>query len=158
MGDDLIFKGKKAKDEIMAETAYKAYLSHVETVVGKLETNDDQLNQFGRLYIGTNFLGCFPRDRIPDLKEYQSCIINEDIHTGPGIHWMALFRGLDGYLFYDSFGRPHKIIMNNLNKWKVKDADYKDREQKLMETNCGARALAFLLVCYNLGPKYAELI
>ena len=133
-------------------------MSQIERIVGKLETDSDQLNNVGRQYFGINFLGCFPRDRVPELKVNQSCIINEDKHTGPGFHWMAMYRGLSGNIFYDSFGRPHKKIMKNLNKRKVIDADDKDREQRLSETNCGARALAFLMVCYYMGPDYAMLI
>jgi hypothetical protein len=48
--------------------------------------------------------------------------------------------------------------MNNLNNRKIKNSDLKYREQKLYEMNCGARALAVLLVCYHKGPDYAELI
>ena len=141
-----------------AESKYRSYLNLIESEIGINETDSDQLTFVGKRYIGKNFIGCFPRDMIPKLKINQCCIVNEDIHTGPGFHWMALYRSKDGYLFNDSFGRPHKKIMKNLKNRLVFDADDTDREQKLKEMNCGQRCIAFLLTCYDLGFNLAKLI
>ena len=36
------------------------------------------------------FLGCFPVDKIPNLRKNESIIINSDEHNKEGTHWMGL--------------------------------------------------------------------
>ena len=148
-------KSYKTQTEIEAEQIYKQYLDFVISKIGSNETTSDQLEQFGFTYLPRGqFKGCFPRDMIPKLNYGESCIVNEDTHKGPGIHWMSLYHG-STLIFYDSFGRTHKKVKV---KVKAKDADPTDREQKFKEMNCGARALAFLMVCYFQSENKAILI
>ena len=47
------------------------------------------VNTFGTLKF--KFLGCFPADRVPDFIPLDMfCIVNSDVSTAPGTHWMLL--------------------------------------------------------------------
>jgi hypothetical protein len=56
-----------------------------------------------------------------------------------GIHWVAVH---NKYI-YDSFARPTKQLKIN-NKWKITD---QRAEQGILESNCGARCIAWLHAC-----------
>ena len=60
------------------------------------------------LLTSKNFLGCFPMNELPPFPHTlpSSLIVNTDISTGRGEHWLALILKDDGCLFFDSFGVP----------------------------------------------------
>jgi hypothetical protein len=116
-----------------------------------------QLDKIARELI-PDFAGVFPRDQIPELEIGQSIIVNEDDSHGRGIHWMAMYKGSETTLFYDSFARHHNKVINTIKEMNVTDADMRDREQKIDEYNCGQRSISFLICVHLLGEDYAELI
>lgn len=70
-----------------------------------------------------NFLGVYPCDRIPDIKPFTSMIINTDVSSGPGEHWIAVYIGSKTMYFFDSFGRdiddfsnPFRNYMKNFSR------------------------------------------
>jgi len=98
-------------------------------------------------------------DKIPKMKPNQSCIINLDNSSQPGSHWIALFKTpRRGTIIYDSFGRKAKKILNkklysknpleSIGKYLETE---NDAEQRIDESNCGQRCLAWLLVCNLYG-------
>lgn len=137
---------------------FKHYLKQIESVVGKDTTYDDQLTALGKQLIPT-YKGTYSADQIPTLKKHECCIVNTDPHNKPGEHWTALLRRDDGkLLFFDSFGRTHKIIIGLRNRKDVVDSDTKYREQKITQYDCGARSLAWLCVAYYDGYDKSKLI
>jgi hypothetical protein len=99
-------------------------------------TNEDQLNHAGKQAFGNKFNGVFAANEKFPLRGYS--IINTLPRNTPGEHWLAI---CNGYL-YDSFGRDRS----------------NDPEQKIEESNCGQRCLAFIEVYDRFGLDTALLI
>ena len=66
------------------------------------------------LQTSKNFLGCFAIDELPHFpwRLPVSLIVNTDISTGNGVHWLALVMEGDECFYFDSFGLP--ILEENL--------------------------------------------
>jgi hypothetical protein len=113
------------------------------------QLNDLCMNRFKK-YI---FTGVYPADKIPsdfynNINEKKiSCICNTDDSTKGGAHWIALIRDKNNKsIVYDSFGRMPGDL-NNIyfsKKWRTTD---KNPEQYILESNCGLRCVAFLIIC-----------
>jgi len=142
------------------DAIYNHFLTYVETILGSGGTFSDDLHQLGTKLFKTKFCGVFPKDMIPQTNNFQYAIMNLDDHDEPGSHWVALCRigksRSTGYLVYDSFGRPTSEIMPGM-PFPTQDTD-SDAEQLVSEDNCGARALAWLLIADIFGPEAARLI
>jgi len=65
------------------------------------------------------FKGVYPIDKIPKINN-GVIIINTDISTGPGKHWVALSMCKNLCEYFDSFGLPplHNELITILNKFK----------------------------------------
>ena len=151
------------KKEKQAEQIYKSYLTKlIYPLVGDKTTYLGQLNGAGRKLLKVKFKGVYPSDKIPKLNDLAPyCILNLDKSTESGSHWIALAKIDDkNSMIYDSFGRGYKQIIPNISlsgNGRINNTD-NDSEQKLIETDCGARCLAFLMVFDNYGPDIAKLI
>ena len=126
---------------------YKIILKQVEKILGNSTTDNIQLNSICADLFKNKWLGCCSIDTIKNGDGFQ--IINLDISTGPGTHWIASAKDKDGTVIYDSFGD-----LNNLNESPFIQIFHpkfteQDKEQKPNESNCGQRCVAWLLV-YNL--------
>jgi len=162
--NDLFKKGsRKVMHEKGANIMYNSILKKmVYPLIGNKSTYQHELDKAGIKLLGTEFKGVFASDKIPvlnDLKKY--AIINLDKSTEPGSHWVAIAFDNDKIYVYDSFGRKTKNIMPSIygsgNGSNIIDTDY-DKEQKIKETNCGARCLAWLILFEHYGFKNALLI
>jgi len=85
-------------------------------------------------------------------------VMNTD--NAKGIHWVSTFqRGKNIYVF-DSFGRPTKQLIPEFYKRAVKagytiiDTDY-DVDQKDEQLDCGIRSLAWCIIAFHKGIKFA---
>lgn len=152
------------KKEIKAEKYYNDCLKDIYNMIGNKTTYDSQLSKCAKKLFGHKFKGVYASDMIPrlnDLSKY--CILNLDKSNMPGSHWVALAKieDKDEAIIYDSFGRNYKKIIPSIKfsgNGKIRNADMNDTEQKIKQTDCGARCLAFLKVCEDLGTQYALLI
>lgn len=168
-------------NEAKARKAYDQFLNQIVIpIVGNKSTYLDELNMAGAKLIGRGFKGVYPADRIPILDSFHSyCILNLDRSYEPGSHWIACAYEKTPYgsniYVYDSFGRSHTQIIPSLdkkydrktrnhmmadverNRLKIINVDM-DAEQKVKESNCGARCLAWLLVFKHMGSGFAKLI
>lgn len=55
----------------------------------------------------SDFIGVFPRDKIPDLKRSSFClVVNNDKASEPGSHWVAFKCNKKFCEYFDSFGIP----------------------------------------------------
>jgi hypothetical protein len=152
-------------NEAKAEQLYKDTLKNViYPLTGNKSTYMNDLDRVGRKLLGIKFRGVFPSDKIPklnDLKPY--CILNLDKSTQSGSHWIALAKILgkdESSVVYDSFGRSNKKIIPALLNSKngtIIDTD-RDAEQKIEETDCGARCLSWLVVLDKYGVDVARMI
>ena len=145
-----------------AEKVYNYYLTKkVYPLIGDKTTYLTELLGAGKKLFGVKFKGVYPSDKIPmlnDLTPY--CILNLDSSKESGSHWVALakceYPSKDS-IIYDSFGRDYKKIIPNLqytNNGRIKNTD-KDSEQEMMETDCGARCIAWLMVVNKHGAELA---
>ena len=69
------------------------------------------------LQTSDNFLGCFPLDELPPFPQIlpASIIVNTDISTEIGNHWLALVLDESECFYFDSFGLP--ILEETLIKY-----------------------------------------
>lgn len=144
------------REEARAEALNKEILSIVEGLVGSDITSGTQLSKVGFPLI-RGFRGVFAADTVPDLASGESAIINTDPQGAPGTHWMALRRTPKNTLHYDSYGRTGSKVSHRLAGRGLVDADM-DAEQTGKETNCGARSLAWLMLCDRWSPELALLV
>lgn len=118
--------------------AYNKYLKTIESKIGNTTTTETQLDRLGRQLFDTEWSGVFPADRVEMTRRY--AIANFDSSDETGSHWVAVVKASDNIFIYDSFGR---------SEWDD------DAEQTIVETNCGQRCLAWLLVVHNHGIEKA---
>ena len=148
--------------EKIAEEIYNNYLDSIHYLIGNNTTYGTLLNKIGKQLFTSKFKGVYPSDKIPILNQLSKyCILNLDNSEEPGSHWIALaLTKNNSIMVYDSFGRNHTKIIPNLNrneKRKIINVD-RDCDQDLLESNCGQRCLAWLLVFDNYGPDIAKLL
>ena len=155
----------KPTNEKNAEKLYYTILTkQIYPLVGQKSTYMTDLDKAGRKLLGIKFRGVYASDRIPvlnDLKPY--CILNLDKSTGSGSHWIAVakYPNKNEILVYDSFARTAKKIIPSLlssGNGKIINSDLSDSEQNIIETDCGARSLAYLVVADKYGLNTAKLI
>ena len=100
------------------------------------------------LQTSRNFLGCFPIDELPSFPKRMpaSLIVNTDISTGPGVHWLALALEEDKCYYFDSFGLPilEEPLLNYLkphyHKVTYSDVCIQHKESN----NCGGFCILFI--------------
>jgi hypothetical protein len=91
-------------------------------------------------------------------------IINTDISTGPGLHWIGCYQTKKRCYLYDSFSRTPKFLLPlfvaKLEKKGVKifQSDINDKEQYGQSEVCGQLCLSWLSVIKDLGIKKAMTI
>jgi hypothetical protein len=148
---------------------YKTILTRVEKTLGSGVTYNTDLLQYGKDIFGKKFHGVYAADKLPKLTKTQPyAIINLDKSAEDGSHWVALAKTSSGggerssksgdkIIFYDSFGRPNRSILPMLrDEGKIKILDTEDdAEQEIVEENCGARCITFLIMFDKFGEKIA---
>jgi len=140
------------------DLVYKNILSKVEKTLGSGATYNTELETFGKQLFGKKFHGVYAADKLPKLTKTQPyAIINLDKSGEGGSHWIALAKSGAKIIFYDSFGRPNRSILPMLNEEaKIKIVDTEDdAEQNIVEENCGARCMVFLIMFDKFGEKIA---
>lgn len=92
-----------------------------------------------------HFIGVFSRDRLPDSpRRNESAIVNLDVESSAGTHWVAYKKNGRSINYYDSFGNlpPPLELQRYFNGCEV-EYNYK-RQQKYNTTGCGRLCLKFL--------------
>jgi hypothetical protein len=157
----------KTKKEKEIELVYNKILKQIiEPLSGDETTYLTELNGIGKKLFGVKFKGVFPSDKIPKLNDLSPyAILNLDTSKQPGSHWVAIAKyptqSKPKTLLYDSFARKGSKIIKSLSysgNGRIINSDLKDSEQDVMETNCGARCLAWLVVVEKYGFDAAALI
>jgi hypothetical protein len=148
-------------NEKKAEEIYKDILINtVYPLVGKKTTYGHDLETVCKKYLGDKFKGVYPSDKLKKLTPtVPYAIYNLDNSNQGGSHWVAVVRHANDIVVYDSFGRKAKDIIPSLTNstGKIINTD-DDAEQKVSETDCGARCVCFLFFCELYGVKNALLI
>jgi hypothetical protein len=142
----------------VAHSNYNMLVKAVELRIGNSTTTGNELDTFCKSYFGTQFIGVFPRNMKPRFSKTktQYCIINTDPSHKSGDHWTAV-ANKGGQLYgYDSFGRDINALLK-MKRRKIINTDMTDREQRITQTNCGARCVAWLML-FSKKPIQAMLI
>jgi hypothetical protein len=96
-------------------------------------------------------------------------IINLDLHTGPGTHWVALYWCMDpslpfGAIYFDSGGSlPHKFVHKFIEKVRQDVIDlnisetfpvfYNKKQYQKGNTECGMFSTIFLIKCIEMNTQ-----
>jgi hypothetical protein len=152
----------KTKKEKTCNLLYDKVLKEIiYPLTGDKTTYLNELNGVGKQMLGVKFKGVFPADKIPKLNDLSPyAILNLDTSKEPGSHWVSIAKNGDETYIYDSFGRSNVKIIPNLRysgNGRIVDTD-KDVEQDVLETNCGARCVAWLVFLDKWGIDCAKLI
>ena len=155
----------KLKIEIFIEKEYINILkNYIVPLLGNSTTYLSDLTAIGKKIFGSKYKGTFPSDKIPKLTDKSPyAILNLDKSTEPGSHWIAIAKHPknNNTLVYDSFGRKGSTIIKSLTysgNGEIINSDLKDNEQKIEETNCGSRVIAWLVIVEKYGWNSAKLI
>ena len=152
--------------EKKAEGLFKHYAKQLIKLFGTKPTWSDQLLSVGRQMFGMQFVGVYSVNEKFPIKRGGMYLINTDPIGKPGEHWISLYIGTNGNnaYIYDSFGRQAKCLVKALTrrlegrKFKIKNSDLSDKEQKENSDVCGPLSLAWLLVVKRMGIRAAMLI
>ena len=108
------------------------------------------------------YLGTFASDSFrltPEMRK-QACIINTDISSAPGSHWVAIINDQRSCHFFDSFGLPIYVtpILKTLKENRIKNYSYNSCQiQPYTSDNCGYYCIAFVL-SYLAGHNYNDFL
>lgn len=140
--------------------------------VGNGITNDEELFDAARPLFGHHFAGVFPVDQLPetlgphsrDKRHPTYAILNlsrtpELLNGESGTHWIAVaYLAPQALLVYDSFGKLHDVPVEIAERYPESVTTNVSPDQHNQERNCGARALAWLMLFDLYGSKQASLI
>src|SRR5690349_2912147 len=105
----------------------------------------------------TNFKGVFMRDELKGSISNNECLVlNIDDSKGDGTHWTCLYSKNDKYLYFDSYGFPSPIEVQNYCKGK--ELYYStDKIQAPNEVICGHYCI-YVLYKLNNGSLFIEVL
>jgi hypothetical protein len=107
-----------------------------------------QVENFGKKYLGKHFLGVYPSDGMPSVKNLKntSIIFNLSKHTEPGSHFVAVYFNDNNIYYFDSYGKKltNYFIKKNLKKFNVPIFYHTRPIQHNDSIFCGFYALAYL--------------
>jgi hypothetical protein len=143
---------KKAKKEIVQE-AFNDLVQHLHSILPRKPhagTDGDELDRFCRKYFEGDFKGVFAANTHPEDMSKGYYIINTDPFQLPGTHWTAVADGL----FYDSFDRKSTKLFPEVTLHGTGKSS--KTRQKISESNCGERCIAFLVCFKEFGAAAAQ--
>ena len=120
---------------------YEYTLAEIQKHMGTGITSDAEISDYCRFL--QDFRGTHAWDKIPKLKNMESCIINLDTSNQPGSHWVAIYKLKNKMYMFDSFDRK-------ISSFKKVEID-KAVTQKPKELDCGQRSIAFLTLIESIG-------
>jgi hypothetical protein len=92
----------------------------------------------------------------PKLRDNQYVILNNYPIESDGQHWFALAKHDNKHIYlYDSFARKTENFIDEkyLKHFKNIKSSKDNVEQKILESNCGARCIAFIKCCIKYSIK-----
>ena len=144
--------------ETKVENVFRLYKNELIQKLGRKALSNDTIDKYSKLLFQSKYKGCYAQNEKFELKQGYY-IINTDIASGPGLHWIALIITPKIAYIYDSFSRdPKKLLphlLQHLSKYKIVSSDRKDSEHRGDSAICGHNCLAFLLVAQKLGVRSA---
>ena len=118
-------------------------------------TNTSELNKIGNKLI-KGYKGTYPSNVDTDLillKNGDSCILNTKTSNESGEHWIALKFYDNNIYFFDTYDRDYKTLSPLWKKNKWKQIRFKKSLEADLDTDCGQRCIAFLMLCNKYPPS-----
>jgi hypothetical protein len=146
--------------EKKAEVLFRKYKQKYITKLGRHALDNVELDTFAKSVFGTKYKGSYAQDETFELRSGYY-IINNDLQSGPGEHWLSVQICPKTAYIFDSFGRDPKKLVPHLTKRltksgrKIVSSDRTDREQRGSSVICGHLCLSFLSVSKDLGIRHA---
>ena len=145
---------------------YDLTLRNVEDILGASVTTDSQLTDLGYKIFKNVYLGTFSSDKMPKyIKNNQCFILNTDSSRSANKygHWIGFYKingkTTNGKLYYyDFFARPKEKLSKYWKNKRMYNANTTDRDQSFEESDCGSRAVSFLVICRKYGERCVDLI
>lgn len=133
----------------------------IEPLIGKGSTDEGEMRQAGQALFGKRFHGVYMADQIPKTlsKKRGFAVVNLDKERDKtnGSHWIAVsYEGPKSLLVYDSFGELHETPEQIGDLYPNSTTTNPDQDQKVDESNCGARCMAWLLMRSRWGKAVAS--
>ncbi|MEI6187955.1 MAG: hypothetical protein WCP46_05590 [Alphaproteobacteria bacterium] len=140
---------------------YQQVLIMCENLIGSGTTDNIQLNNIGMYIFGNDYLGTFSSDKMPkNIKNDQCFILNTDSSRSSNKfgHWVGFYK-LNGKLYYyDSFSRSKSVLTKLWKNKKIYNANKTDIDQAMTESNCGSRAISWLIIFKKYGLRCIDVI
>ena len=153
-------KRHKKVQKVRKAEVQKAFIEIVEFLPTILPRNNhegtssEDIERVCRMQFEGKFKGIFAANNHPNDMSEGYYIINTDPFQLPGMHWTAV-AGVDGEtVFYDSFDRKSTQLFPEI----VLPGTGKDQSvrQRIKESNCGERCIAFLCCVSEFGIHSAK--
>lgn len=115
-----------------------------------------QIDEYAQKLKLINFIGHRMRDELKGKPKTNECgIINTDVSSGEGFHYVCYFKKGDTKIYFDSFGLAPLI---EIQRYLGKNILYSTfRIQKINESNCGKHCL-YMLHRLNKGDNYVDIV
>tara|TARA_R110002050_G_scaffold288043_1_gene439644 strand:+ start:349 stop:816 length:468 start_codon:yes stop_codon:yes gene_type:complete len=149
------------------ETEFKKYKARFIKKLGNHALDNEEIDAECLELFGSKYRGCHSVDTKFPLKPGYY-VVNLDMKSGPGTHWISMYLTKKTAHVFDSFARDidkiAPILTKRLRRAKFKiKFDTKDKEQrpfynKRMTVSCGHSCIAFLLCVHKFGIRKAILI
>lgn len=146
--------------EHKAEKLFIKYKNKYIKVLGRHTLDNTEIDNLCKKEFGSRYKGSFAQNEKFPLKSGMY-IINTDIASGPGVHWVSMYITPKTAYIHDSFARKSQILVKHLTKRlsekkiKIINSDTSDKEQQDHQIICGHISIAWLAVVQNLGIRYA---
>ena len=153
----------KSLDERKIEKCFNAKVREYQKLVGRGGTYGKDLDDVGKQIYKKEWSGIYSQNNLPlsKIKKNKRLygIFNSD-YQGMGVHWLSFYVRDNQLYIWDSFGRDiddivsvlHKQLKNQRIRFQMSD---RDRNQKDIEEDCGARCLAWLDCVKEYGIRLA---
>ncbi len=113
-----------------------------------------QLEKLGKKILGPIFLGVYPSDATPKLKntKNQSVIFNLSKHNTKGSHYVAIHFNNDTIFYFDSYGKKlsNKYILKFLKAYKLPIFFHNKKIQTNESIFCSLYTLGYLKAVQKL--------
>jgi len=109
-----------------------------------------ELEKLAKNILGKSFLGVYPSDSMPAIKNFKSTsiIFNLSKHSEAGTHYIAVFFNNNKIFYFDSYGKKltNYNIKKNLSQFNLPIYYHKRTIQHKSSIFCSLFALAYLKV------------
>jgi len=143
-------------NKIAEDLYYKEYNKLVKKYNKQAKSNLF-LNKICKKLFGKKYIGTFPSDRIPRLKNNNYTIINLDDSSLPGSHWVAIAKKTNKTYIYDSFGRKTQKILPSIYGSGNKNIYMTDPDiNQKNDSSCALHCISWLIICDKYGFEYSK--